>query len=122
MAQNEGAMKKCPKCQTDLVERVIGPKRRYSCPHCGYLNYENLGKTGYDIHMEKIIAGMVKNGQFDIELSQLARTTFQEHFGGHTTEEQLAEWCNLHEFAYTIFQGKDAIGHKVKMVHFTRAP
>jgi DNA-directed RNA polymerase subunit M/transcription elongation factor TFIIS len=116
-----GVMKKCPKCQTDLHERVIGPKRRSACPRCSYLSYENLGKAGYDIHIENIIAGVVKTGAHEIALSQLANTSFQEHFGGHTTLEQIEEWCKMHEFDYTVFQGKDVIGHKVKMVRFSRA-
>jgi hypothetical protein len=103
-----------------MTERVIGPKRRFCCPHCNCLIYENLGRTGYDIHQENIIAGVVKTGKHEIALTQLANTSFQEHFGGHTTLEQVEEWCKMHEFAYTVFDGKDPIGRKVKMVRFAR--
>jgi uncharacterized cupredoxin-like copper-binding protein len=114
-------MKKCPKCWTEMPERVIGPKKRFSCPKCSYLHYENVGKTGYDVHMEKIIAGVCKSGACEMELSQLANSSFREHYGGHTTQEQMDAWCSMHEFTLAKFEAKDAIGKRVQMVRFARA-
>jgi DNA-directed RNA polymerase subunit M/transcription elongation factor TFIIS len=114
-------MKKCPKCWTELHERVIGPKKRLSCPKCAYLHYENLGKTGYDVHMEKIISEIIKNGHYETELSHLANSSFREQYGGHSTAEQMDAWCSLHELTLAKFEAKDAIGKKVQMVRFARA-
>jgi hypothetical protein len=114
-------MKKCPKCWVELHERIIGPKKRFSCPKCSYLLYENLGKTGYDVHMEKIIAGICKDGVYEGEFSQLAHSSFREQYGGHSSQEQMDAWCGLHGFTMTKFEGRDAIGKKVQMVHFARA-
>ncbi|HTB62161.1 MAG TPA: hypothetical protein VK737_01120 [Opitutales bacterium] len=114
-------MKKCPKCLAEMHEKVIGPKKRSACTKCNYLHYENLGKTGYDIHLEKILAAIVKTGSYEVEYNMLANSTFREHYGGHSTAEQLTAWCEMHELSFNIVEKKDSIGKRVQVIHFRRA-
>jgi len=114
-------MKTWPKCQTATEERIIGAKKRSACPKCGWLNYENLGRTGYGVHMDHIITDIVKTGRHEIPYTVLANTTFQEHYGGHSTIDQITEWCEMHELNFNIEERKDSIGKPVKFIRFTRA-
>ncbi len=113
-------VKQCPKCHVNLHERVIGPKKRLNCPNCDYLIYVQTGREHYPHMIEKILDGIVKKGQYDIEATLLANTCFPERYGGHPTAEQVDAWCNLHELDCARFEGRDAIGKKVAMVRFMR--
>lgn len=112
---------KCPKCQTEVVEEMVGGRKRQTCPKCAYMHYDHHGaSSGFDEITDDILDELAGNGSAEILSAVLINTVFRSESGEKTSAEKIAEWCKTHGFRFSTFDGKDAHGKKAQFIRFSR--
>ena len=85
------------------------------------MSYEGRKMTGgYYVIVDEIADAVANTGISEQMEVVLINTCFRHEPGGKTAQKKLEEWCGLHGFAFSRFNGKDAEGKGVRFIRFSR--
>jgi hypothetical protein len=112
---------KCPKCNSETVETVVEGRNRHSCQSCGFMQYDSRGTTsGYYEMVDDIADSVAAHGEHQEMAVALANTCFRTS-ADKTFQHRIAEWCNLHGFAFSSVERSDAHGKCQQYIRFARS-